>query len=330
MPVEAPTINYVQKSGAFEFVYKWGTLITVALLIVFFGIANDSFLALSNIVNILRSIAIVSVIAIGVSISLAAGGIDLSVGSVASLADAIVISMFVWYGHGSAAAIVAAVVACMFVGLFNALLIVRIGLPDLLATLASMFIFQGVAMTYTRGGSITENMLMNDGSIAQGTVPESFNALGQVPSIIVVMLVAAVVIQLFFTFTRHGRALYVVGGNLEAARLSGIRTGLYRTLAYVMSSGLAALGGVLLAARVGSSQVNAGSAYLMDAVAAAFIGFSLAGSGKANAFGALAGAVLIGVLQNGLVMMSVPYYAMDIIKGAVLVLALTITYAQKR
>jgi simple sugar transport system permease protein len=330
MPVEAPTIQYVQKSGWFDFVYKWGTLITIGVLVLVFGLANPSFLSMSNIINILRSIAIVTVIAIGVSVSLASGGIDLSVGSVASLADAIVISMFVWHGLGTGVSIATAVLVCMVVGLFNAFLVVKMRLPDLLATLASMFIFRGVAMTYTRGGSITENMLMNDGTVAPGTVPEIFSNLGQVPAIIIVMLIVAVVIQLFFTLTRHGRALYVVGGNLEAARLSGIRTGLYRTMAYVMSAGLAALGGVLLAARVGSSQVNAGSAYLMDAVAAAFIGFSLAGAGKANAFGALAGAVLIGVLQNGLVMMSVPYYAMDIIKGAVLVLALAITYVQKR
>lgn len=330
MPVESPTIQYVQKSGWFEFVYKWGTLISIGILVIVFGIANQSFLSIPNIVNILRSIAIVTVIAIGVSVSLASGGIDLSVGSVASLADAIVISMFVWHGFGTGVSIATAVIACMAVGLFNALLIVKLGLPDLLATLASMFIFRGVAMTYTRGSSITENMLLNDGTTAPGTVPEAFSTLGQVPAIIIVMLVVALLVQLFFTFTRHGRALYVVGGNLEAARLSGIRTGLYRTMAYIFSAGLAALGGVLLAARVGSSQVNAGSAYLMDAVAAAFIGFSLAGSGKANAFGALTGAVLIGVLQNGLVMMSVPYYAMDIIKGAVLVLALAITYVQRR
>ncbi|PVF11486.1 sugar ABC transporter permease, partial [Yersinia pestis] len=92
----------------------------------------------------------------------------------------------------------------------------------------------------------------------------------------------------------------------------------------------AALGGILLASRIGSSQVNAGSGYLMDAVAAAYIGFSLAGSGKPNAFGTLIGAIILGVLQNGLVMLSVPYYAMDIIKGLVLAMALALTYIQKR
>ena len=117
---------------------------------------------------------------------------------------------------------------------------------------------------------------------------------------------------------------------MQAARLSGSRTTRYKVAAYVIASLLAGLGGILLASRIGSSQVNAGGGYLMDAVAAAWIGFSLAGSGKPNALGTLVGAVILGVLSNGLVMLSVPYYAMDIIKGLVLAVALAITYIQKR
>lgn len=135
------------------------------------------------------------------------------------------------------------------------------------------------------------------------------------PVIVLIMLAVTVAVQLFLSLTKHGRRMYAIGGNPEAARLSGIRTVRYRVAAYVISSWLAALGGILLASRIGSSQVNAGGGYLMDAVAAAYIGFSLAGAGKPNALGTLIGAVLLGVLQNGLVMLSVPYYAMDIIKG---------------
>lgn len=144
------------------------------------------------------------------------------------------------------------------------------------------------------------------------------------------MIVVVIVVQIYLSSTKHGRYMYVVGGNMEAARLSGIPLGRYRTAAYLISSAFAALGGIMLASRIGSSQVNAGSAYLMDAVAAAYIGFSLGGSGKPNAVGTFIGAVLIGILQNGLVMVSVPYYAMDIIKGAVLALALALTYVRKK
>lgn len=314
----------------FEFLYKWGMLLTVVALIALFGIASDNFLDPNNIINILRSIAIVTVIAIGVSISLSVGGFDLSVGSTASLANALVVSLFVWYGFGTTGAIVLTLLICTLVGLFNAFLIVVLKIPDMLATLASLFVIQGVAMTYSYGGSITQNMLLPNGDMAEGLIPEVFSSLGQVPVIVVIMLAVTVVVQLFLSLTKHGRRMYAIGGNPQAARLSGIRTVRYRVAAYVISALLASLGGILLASRIGSSQVNAGGGYLMDAVAAAYIGFSLAGSGKPNALGTLVGAVILGVLQNGLVMLSVPYYAMDIIKGLVLALALAITYIQKR
>ncbi|HIE4391583.1 TPA: ABC transporter permease [Serratia liquefaciens] len=314
----------------FEFLYKWGMLLTVVALIALFGIASDNFLDPNNIINILRSIAIVTVIAIGVSISLSVGGFDLSVGSTASLANALVVSLFVWYGFGTTGAIVLTLLICTLVGLFNAFLIVVLKIPDMLATLASLFVIQGVAMTYSYGGSITQNMVLPNGDMAEGLIPEVFSSLGQVPVIVLIMLSVTVVVQLFLSLTKHGRRMYAIGGNPEAARLSGIRTVRYRVAAYVISALLASLGGILLASRIGSSQVNAGGGYLMDAVAAAYIGFSLAGSGKPNALGTLVGAVILGVLQNGLVMLSVPYYAMDIIKGLVLALALAITYIQKR
>ncbi|WP_246859616.1 ABC transporter permease [Dickeya oryzae] len=305
-------------------------LITVVLLIALFGLASDHFLDPNNIINILRSIAIVTVIAIAVSISLSVGGFDLSVGSTASLANALVISLFVWHGFSTTGAIVLTLALCLLVGLFNAFLIVILRIPDMLATLASLFVIQGVAMTYSYGGSITQNMLLPNGEMAEGVIPEVFSTLGHVPVIVVIMLVVTILVQLYMSLTKHGRRMYAIGGNPEAARLAGIRTARYRVLAYLLSSLLAALGGILLASRIGSSQVNAGGGYLMDAVAAAYIGFSLAGSGKPNALGTLVGAVILGVLQNGLVMLSVPYYAMDIIKGSVLALALAMTYFHKR
>ncbi|EPO8474001.1 ABC transporter permease [Yersinia enterocolitica] len=314
----------------FDFLYKWGMLLTVVALIALFGLASDNFLDPNNIINILRSIAIVTVIATGVSISLSIGGFDLSVGSTASLANAIVVSLFVWYGFGTTGAIILTLLICTLVGLFNAFLIVVLKIPDMLATLASLFVIQGVAMTYSYGGSITQNMLLPSGDMAEGVIPEMFSALGQVPVIVLIMLAVTIVVQLYLSLTKHGRRMYAIGGNPEAARLAGIRTVRYRVLAYVLSSLLAALGGILLASRIGSSQVNAGGGYLMDAVAAAYIGFSLAGSGKPNAFGTLIGAVILGVLQNGLVMLSVPYYAMDIIKGLVLAMALALTYIHQK
>lgn len=314
----------------FRFFYRYGTIITIILLVFVFGAASDSFLQGSNIVNILRSISIVTIIAIGLTISLSVGGFDLSVGSAASLANALVISLFVWYGQPTFVSVPAAIAACLVIGALNSFLIIRFKIPDMLLTLAVMFVFQGVALTYTRGATVSQNMIMPDGSFATGEIPKLFAKIGQVPWIIVIMLTIVLVVHVFLNYTKHGRFMYVIGGNMEAARLSGIPVDRYRVAAYLLSSFFAAVGGIVLGARILTAEVNSGAPYLMDAVAAAFIGFSVLGAGKPNAFGTFVGAVLIGVLQNGLVMLSVPYYAMDIVKGSVLAFALALTYYRKR
>ena len=143
------------------------------------------------------------------------------------------------------------------------------------------------------------------------------------------MLIVVAVVHIFLTYTKHGRYMYVIGGNREAAKLSGIPVNKYRITAYMLSALFAAIGGIVLAARVSTAEVNAGAPYLMDSVAASYIGFSVLGMGKPNAIGTFIGAVLIGILQNGLIMLSIPYYAMDIVKGAVLAFALALTYYKR-
>jgi simple sugar transport system permease protein len=313
-----------------NFVTKWGIVITIVALFLFFSISMPSFLAVSNMITILRSISIVTVIAIGLTVSLTVNGFDLSVGSVATFADTLVVSMFVWYSMPTIPAILVALVVSLVVAAINAFLIVKIKIPDMLVTLSTLFIFEGVAMTYAGGGSISEGMPRLDGTPTIGKLEPVFKLLGQAPYIIIIMLVIVVLVHIFLNYTKHGRYLYVVGGNLEAARLSGIPVDRYRALAYFLSTLLAAVGGIMLGSRIGSSQINAGAGYLMPAVAAAYIGFSFAGSGKANALGTFAGAVLVGLLENGLVMLSVPYYSLNIVKGVVLALALASTYFRKK
>ncbi|MEH7443187.1 ABC transporter permease [Bacillus sp. JJ1122] len=314
----------------FQFLYKYGTILTIFVLIAIFAAANPSFISGDNWINILRSISIVTIIAIGITISLTVDGFDLSAGSVASLSNAVVISMFVWFSQNTLIAILSAIAAALIVGAINSFMIVKLKIPDMLMTLAMMFIIQGTALTYTKGATVSENMILPDGSFSTGTISAIFAKIGQVPWIILIMAVAVIVVHIFLTYTKHGRYMYVIGGNKEAARLSGIPVNRYKTAAYLLSALFAAIGGIVLASRVMTSEISAGSPYLMDSVAAAFIGFSVLGAGKPNAFGTFIGAVLIGILQNGLVMMSVPYYAMDIVKGAVLAFALGITYYKQK
>lgn len=313
-----------------EFIVKYGTFLTIVLLVIFFSIASESFLTQDNIITILRSISIVTIIAIGMTISLTVGGFDLSVGSVASVSVGIVISMFVWHQQSTFVAVATTLVVAVILGLINAFMIVKVKIPDMLMTLATMFVYQGISLTYSKGAMISEKMIMPDGQIAPGSISGLFSKFGKVPWIIIIMFIIVIIVHVFLNYTKHGRYMYIIGGNMEAARLSGINVDRYRILAYVLSAVFASIGGIILASRVMTAEVNPGAPYLMDAVAASYIGLSIGGSGKANAVGTLFGAILIGILQNGLVMMSVPYYTMDIVKGIVLAFALTLTYYRKK
>ncbi|MDF2611732.1 MAG: inner-rane translocator [Lachnospiraceae bacterium] len=338
MTGKAVTIkNKTVGNTVMNFTQKWGTLITILILFVLFTFANwndetnsSIFLTASNMVTILRSISITAIIAIGLTFSLAVNGMDLSIGANANFADFLVMTMFVWYNLSMGVSILLTVIICLSIAAINSILIVKLKIPDMVAALSVMFMFQGVAMTYSSGGAITERMTRANGEVAQGLVPAAFRSLGKEPWLIIIMLIVVAFAFFFLNYTKHGRYMYAVGGNPEAARLSGIPVNKYRILAYFLSAAFAALGGVFIAARVGTAQVNAGSAYLMPSVAAAYIGFSVAGAGKANALGTLAGAVLVGMLENGLIMMSVPYYAMDIVKGGVLAVALALTYSRSK
>jgi simple sugar transport system permease protein len=316
-----------KKLNFFDFLYKYGTLLTIVVIFVFFSIATQGrFLKYQNLINILRAMSITTVIATGVMISLVVGGFDLSVGSVASMTMAVSVAMFVWYGQNISVSIIVALVVAAIIGFINSTFIIKVKIPDMLATLAAMFIFNGVSTTFSRGKIISQNMIMANGETSTGLISPIFRQLGKVPTIIIIMALIILIVHIFLKYTKHGRYMYVVGGNQEAARLSGVKVDKYKRIAYIMSAILAGIGGILLAARIGQSNPSGGAGYLMESVAAAYIGFSVAGAGKPNAIGTFFGALLMVSLSNGLVMLSVPYYSMDIIKGAVLVLALGLTY----
>jgi simple sugar transport system permease protein len=330
-------LNRIRKMPIFlSFINKWGTLVTVVVLFLLFTFLNwntktnsSMFLTFSNMITILRTISITAIIAIGLTFALAVNGMDLSIGATANFADTFIMTMFVWYNLNIGVSILLTILVCLSVSAINSFLIVKLRIPDMVAALSVMFMYQGVALTYSNGGAITERMTRPDGTQAPGLVPPIFRALGKEPYLIIIMLSVVLFTFFFLRYTKHGRYMYAVGGNPEAARLSGISVAKYKILAYVLSAVFASLGGICLAARVGTAQVSAGDAYLMPAVAAAYIGFSVAGSGKPNAEGTLVGAILIGMLENGLIMASVPYFAMNIIKGAVLAIALAMTYSKK-
>lgn len=319
------------KEKLMDFLFKYGALLVIAGVILFFSVRLDYFLEYRNITDILRSISIVTFIAIGVTFSLIVNGFDLSVGSTVSLSTVVSASLMVWYQQPLYLVILVPLLVGALIGLLNAFLIVKIRIPDLFATLAMMYVIDGIHKTYTKGYSIYKNMPMSDGSKAPGEFSQTFRWIGQgeilgLPVPVVLMIIAVIAAHIFLKYTRWGRQMYITGGNREAARLSGLKVNRIRFAAYILSGLFAAFAGILYAARVGTGQVDAGSPLLMEAVAAVFVGFSVFGAGKPNIIGTFFGAVLIGVLLNGLTMIQLPYYAQPIVRGGVLVLALAITF----
>ncbi len=151
-----------------------------------------------------------------------------------------------------------------------------------------------------------------------------------IPFATILLLIVVIIGHLFLNRTTTGRFMYLVGSNPEAARHIGLPLGRLRTLAYVISGVLSALGGIVLASRIGGGQVSAGASLMTDAVASAYVGFAIFGRNRPSVVGTLLGALLIGILLNGLTMLNVPYYAQDIVKGGVFIVALAFAFIQRR
>jgi len=335
MGVKNAMTTMTWKGLVIDFLAKWGVLLTIAILLIVFSATMPFFRTMANMITIIRAVSISTIIAIGLTFALTVNGIDLSIGSTATTANTICMTFFIWFAMGTTilgtlTAIFLTIAICLIIAAVNSLLIVKLRIFDMLATLSTLFIFEGIALTIAGGGAINERMIRPDGTTALGTVPAFFRTLGREPWIIIIMLTLVLLAFLFLTYTKHGRYMYAVGSNKEAARLSGINVEKYRMLAYVFSGILASIGGILIGARVGNAQINSGAPFLMGAVAAAHIGISVGGIGRPNALGTLAGAFLIGVLQNGLIMAAVPFYAVNIFKGLILAIALALNSIRKR
>jgi simple sugar transport system permease protein len=315
---------------------RTGMLLVLALLVIVFAVNQPAFLNIDNLFSILQAVSIVALLGIGVTVTLAAGGFDLSVGSVAASAQmAASYVLIVWHGN-ALEAVAACLVLGVAAGLFNGLLITRLRVPDQLATLGTLFLLAGLQLIPTGGRSLATGTILPDGTETTGVFPDAFLALGRlrlfdvVPLPVIVLLVLTVVACVVMETTRWGRVIYAIGGNETAARLAGAPTARYRVAAYVASGVIASLGGVLIAARVGRGDVSAGHSMLLDAVAAALVGYAVWGAKRPNVFGTVVGAVFVGVLLNGLTMLNAPYYMQDFIKGVLLVGALAFTFSVGR
>ena len=319
------------------FIIKYGFLVLLVGLIVFFSIFASGFAGPRSAVFIFQSVAITGILALGVTCTLVVDGFDLSIGSVATSSLMMSAYFLVILETSALTAIIACLLMGAFVGLINGILIVRMKVPDLLATLGMMFLLIGLQRVPTEGRSIATGMRLPSGEVADGVFPESFLWIGRhrfdlfleklIPVPVVIFILVALFIWIFLELTRHGRLMYAIGSNERAAALSGTNTNFYKVLAYVISGVTASIGGLLLAARLGRGDIASGNNLLLDSVAAALIGFAVLGAAKPNALGTAIGALFVGILLQGLTMMNAPYYTQDFVKGGVLVIALVFTFA---
>ncbi|MEW9672111.1 ABC transporter permease [Ammoniphilus sp. 3BR4] len=297
-----------------DFGYYFSNYATIgALLLVFivFSVIADRFLDASNLVNVVRQVSTLAIVAYGLTIAMAAGDFDLSVGAVAGLSGVIVTGLLT-KGISLPVALLCAIGVGIVFGLLNGAVTTKIGIPSIIVTLGTSSVATGIIFMYT------------DGRAIYGGLPQSFTFFGRgnafgLPTPIIIMLILGLATYILLNKTTAGRYIYAVGGNAVAAKLSGINTLKYRTLGLIFSGSGAAIAGIVLASRLGSGQPTAGASFLMDALAAVFLGMTTIKVGQPNVMGTIVGVMLIGVINNGLNLLGLPFYVQDIAKGIIMV-----------
>jgi ribose transport system permease protein len=298
-----------------EIFVKWGIYIALLLLVILMALIAPNFFSIKNGLNIAQAVSINAIVAAGMTVVILTAGIDLSVGSIVA-ASGVATVLLLNGGVPTAIAALVAILVGAFIGLINGAIIAHLALPAFIVTLG--------ALTYTRG--IAYSMHGGPVQIAGKSGIESIGngSIGGIPMPVFIMIF----VYWFFWFllerTKFGRHVYAVGGNPQAARLSGINVKKVLMSVYVISGVTAGLAGLMFASRVRSGQVTAGVGYELDAITAVILGGTSLFGGRGRIFGTLVGALLIGVLSNGLVLLGVPIYTQLMIKGAVIILAVAI------
>lgn len=311
---------------------KSQSLIALFLLCLVISILSDKFLTTNNLWNVLRQISVNVCISVGMTLVVLMAGIDLSVGSILAFTSAIcagllkngiaIESLDLFIGFTVVGGVLSAMLIGLLLGIFNGWVITKFSLPPFVATLAMLTIARGATMLYTQGIPIS-NLGYNFEFIGSGWfigIP--------VPVWISTLMVLIVV---FITKkTAFGRYIYAIGGNEKAAFLSGININNIKLTVYGIAGMMAAVGGVLVTSRLNSAQPNAGNSYELDSIAAVVIGGTSLSGGVGTVTGTVIGAVIIGVLNNGLVLLNVSPFWQQVVKGLVILLAVIIDKKSKK
>ncbi|MFY9135713.1 MAG: ribose ABC transporter permease [Bacillota bacterium] len=303
-----------------------GVMQKYRILFVFVGICillsvlTPVFLSVNNIINVIRQVSINGILAAGMTMVIISGGIDLSVGSVAAICGAIVAGTQLKLGL--APAMLLSVATGALLGLINGLVITKGKVAPFVATLGMTTVARGLTLIYT-GGRPIYNLTDAFRVLGAGYV-------GPIPVPVLILALVIAVVHFVMSSTVFGREVYALGGNEEAARYSGINVERRRMLVYISMGLLSAVTGIVLTSRLGSADPTAGVGFETDAIAAVVIGGTSMSGGEGSVIGSLIGALIIGVMNNGLNLLNVSPYYQQIFKGLIVVLAVLMDSASRR
>lgn len=297
-------------------------LLVLCVLLAVLPATSSSFLSTQNMFNILRQISTNMLIACAMTMVIILGGIDLSVGSIIALSGVIAAGCVSRYELPIAVALIAGALVGVVIGVFNGFVICKTTIPPFIVTLATMNIARGLAKVYT-GGSPVRVVTKEWQFIGAGYI-------GPVPVPVIIMIIAIIITALMMNKTKLGRHIYAVGGNTQAAEFSGIKVARVKFIVHAYAGLMAGLAGIILASRMYSGQPTAGEGAEMDAIAAVVVGGTSMAGGSGKIGGTIIGALIIGVLNNGLNLMNVNSFWQDVVKGVVILLAVFIDYIRNR
>ena len=313
------------------FLNKYGIVLILLAMLVAFSLLSEGFFTARNIFNIIRQISFMGLIAIGVTMVILTGGIDLGSGSVLALAAVLATSLAqlpesatLKYAGLSVPIGVPVLVALLIgalTGWVNGALISRFRIPPFIATLGMMTVARGFALIYSN--KPLSQLTPEYNFIGQG-------AIAGVPFPVIVLLVVAVLTHIMLNNTPFGRYIYALGGNEQAARISGVNIDRVKIGVYTLAGLLSGLAGLVVSSRVGSGQPGQGVGIELDAIAAAVIGGTSLSGGIGTIWGTIVGALIIGVLDNGLILLNVDQYWITIVKGTIIVVAVIIDQRKNR
>ncbi|WP_173235107.1 ribose ABC transporter permease [Streptococcus sp. Marseille-Q6488] len=294
------------------------TVIALIILMAVITIINSNFLTANNLLNLLLQVTSNALIAFGMTFVILTGGIDLSVGSILALSSALTAGLL---GSGmpvTLAILISLILGCIL-GMMNGLLISYGKLAPFIVTLATMTIFRGATLVYTNGNPITKGL--SDTFL--------FQFLGQgyivgIPFPVIIMFIVFIVLYVLLHKTAFGKSVYAIGGNEKAAYISGVKLNKVKIIIYSISGIMASISGLIITSRLSSAQPTAGASYEMDAIAAVVLGGTSLSGGKGRILGTLIGALIIGVLNNGLNIIGVSAFWQQVVKGVVILIAVLI------